>query len=197
MEYTIIKCTEWDKVPVAEISNVCWGYDQPDIESYAQLCYDEEYLYVKLTAKEKDIRSEEHGPLAMPCRDSCLEFFVSPLGDGRYLNIEFNPDCGCFFGFASEKNRAFRLLSVDPENNILCPKSDRTVNGWTVMYALPFDYVRLFFPDFKAESGVKMRGNFYKCGDLTVKVHCFSWNPMTVDIPTFHYPPDFGTLVFE
>ena len=87
MEYTIVKKTDWDKVPIVKIANVCWGYDQPDVEASAQLCYDENFLYAKLTAKEKDIRSEERGPLAMPCRDSCLEFFVSPMSDGRYFNM--------------------------------------------------------------------------------------------------------------
>lgn len=196
MQYTIEKKTDWGSVPIAKIENVCWGYDQPDIHAFAQLCYDDDFLYVKLTAKEKDIRSVERGPLAMPCRDSCLEFFVSPMSDGRYFNIEFNPDGGCFFGFGSGPNRLFRLLNEVPEKNILCPKAERTMDGWAISYALPFEYIRLFFPEFTVKPGVVMKGNFYKCGDLTVKVHCLSWNPMTIDHPIFHYPPDFGTLVF-
>ena len=196
MEYTIVKKTDWDEVPVAKIDSVCWGFGQPDVEAWAQVCYDEDYLYVKLSAKEKDIRTEEHGPLAMPCRDSCLEFFVSPIGDGRYFNIEFNPDGGCFFGFGSGPKQLFRLLKEVPEKNILCPKGERTADGWFITYALPFETVRLFFPEFKAVPGTVMRGNFYKCGDLTVKEHYLSWNPMAVEKPQFHYPPDFGTLIF-
>lgn len=196
MEYTIVKKTDWDKVPEAKIDSACWGYDQPDVKAKAQVCYDESFLYVKLTAKEKDIRAEENGPLGMPCEDSCLEFFFSPTGDGRYFNIEFNPNCCNFFGFGTGITRLVRLTQEDPNKNILCPKAERTSDGWMVSYAVPFDFVRLFFPEFKAEPGTVMKGNFYKCGDLTVKEHYYSWNPMTVDHPCFHYPPDFGTLVF-
>ena len=196
MEYTIVKKTDWDKVPVAEISSVCWGYDQSDVKARAQLCYDSDYLYVKLQTAEKDIRVEEHGPSGMPCRDSCLEFFFSPTGDGRYFNIEFNPDCCCYLGFGSGPKQLYRLYQEGPEKNVLRPKAERTADGWFVTYAVPFDFVRLFFPEFKSCPGTVMEANFYKCGDLTVKEHYFSWNPMTIAKPQFHYPPDFGTLIF-
>ena len=166
MEYTVVRKTEWDKVPMAEISNVCWGYDQPDVKAWAQVCYDDEYLYVKLTATEKEIRVKECGPLGMPCEDSCLEFFISPVCDGRYFNIEFNPGCCNFLGFGKDIDHLSRLVQEDTTKNILCPASELTDDGWYITYSIPFEFINRFFPEFKAEPGKKMRGNFYKCGNL-------------------------------
>ena len=186
----------WENVPEAQIGNVCWGYEQPDVKASAKLCYDEEKLYVKLSAKEKEIRATYDGLYGMPCEDSCLEFFFSPLGDGRYFNIEFNPNCAMYFGLGTGPKNLVRLQVEGHPDNLLGAHAARTEDGWTVEYAVPFSLVALFFPGFRPEPGKGMTGNFYKCGDLTVKEHYFSWNPMTVDHPCFHYPPDFGTFIF-
>ena len=45
--------------------------------------------------------------------------------------------------------------------------------------------------------GMRMKGNFYKCGDHLQKPHFLSWNPIHVDRPDFHRPEFFGELVFE
>ena len=42
-----------------------------------------------------------------------------------------------------------------------------------------------------------MRGNFYKCGDYTVKEHYFAWNPVECENPDFHLSQWFGKLYFE
>ena len=204
MEYRIQKRTLdengntcWDSIPEAMISNVCWEYDQPDVKAKAQLCYTEEALYVKLSAMEKDIRAEHKGIYGMPCEDSCLEFFFAPGGDGRYFNIELNPNCAMYFGIGTGPKDLYRLHVEGHDDNLLCPQAERTEDGWYVTYAVPFSLVQFFFPEFCAKEGTVMKGNFYKCGDLTVKEHYLSWNEMTVDHPCFHYPPDFGTLVFD
>ena len=87
-----------------------------DISATGQVCYDEEALYVRLTAKEKNIRAEGKGPLDAPCEDSCLEFFFCPMmEDNRYFNIEYNPNCCIYLGFASGVHDLVRLI---PENGI-------------------------------------------------------------------------------
>ena len=203
MEYKIVKtaageaaAVDWEKVPEAKISNVCWGYDQPDVEAVAQVCYNADNLFVRLSAREKKIRATHEGLMGMPCEDSCLEFFFSPLGDGRYFNIEYNPNCAMYLGFGTGPDTLCRLLTGDPPYNMFSPKAERTLTGWNITYTVPRAFVTRFFPGFAFEEGVQMKGNFYKCGDLTEKEHYFSWNPMTVDHPCFHYPPDFGTFVF-
>jgi hypothetical protein len=94
--YTITKISglpEWDKIPKLDIDNVLWLKDA-GVKAYGQLCYDEEDLYVHLSATEKDIRAKNTKPLSAVNEDSCLEFFFMPAGGDRYFNFEVNPN-GC------------------------------------------------------------------------------------------------------
>ncbi|MEI3062002.1 MAG: hypothetical protein V8S72_03225 [Oscillospiraceae bacterium] len=64
---------DWSAVPSAEIGNLLWT-ESCGVRAWAQLCWTEEALHLRLRAAERDIRAEERGLLGMPCRDSCLEF---------------------------------------------------------------------------------------------------------------------------
>lgn len=196
--YTIIKkpdVLEWSKIPVAFIEN---SYHKGDvgISSFAQVCYDDTALYVRLYTTETNIRAVGTGPLDAPCEDSCMEFFFSPInGDSRYLNIEFNPNCCVYFGIGSCVQDLVRLI---PEEGFpLNPKATITDAGWEITYEIPYSFIRRFFPEFSPSSGDRIRGNFYKCGDLTEKEHYFTWNPLSGDVLSFHRPCDFGLLHFE
>ena len=196
-QYCIIKKPEnldWSIVPKLAIDNLLWS-DPIDINAEGALCYDEEGLYVRLTAVEKNIRAEHTGRLGIPCEDSCLEFFFSPMpGDSRYFNIELNPNGCLYLGFGSNRYNLLRLIARDEPFSV---KTERTNDGWAVTYCIPWKFVCQFFPDFNANSGVTMRANFYKCGDLTPQPHYFSWNPITLTNPEFHCPDHFGLLIFE
>ncbi len=186
---------DWTQIPSVDIDNLLWT-PPVDITAKAQICYDDEALYVRLTAKEADIRAEGTGPLDAPCEDSCLEFFFSPCeGDNRYFNIEFNPNCCMYLGIGTSMDDLVRLIPEGP--NPLSPKADRTADGWEITYQVPFSFIKRFFPEFEAASGKTMRANFFKCGDLTVKEHYFSWNKVTSEIPAFHRTCDFGMLEFK
>ena len=196
--YKIVKKTDildWKSIPAVQIDTQLQN-EPVDISATAQLCYDDDTLYVHLSAKEKSIRAEYTGPFDAPGEDSCLEFFFCPImGDNRYFNIEYNPNCCVYLGFASGVHDLVRLIS---ESGIpFSPHSVRTEDGWEITYQIPFEFIRRFFPDFTPTSGTKMRGNFYKCGDLTVKEHYLCWNMITCDPVSFHRPCDFGLLEFE
>lgn len=194
--YTIVKKPEnldWSKVPVAPIDNHLW-LDKIDIECTAQVCYDEKALYVRMTAKEANIRSEETGVQGMPCRDSCLEFFFRPFADSmRYINIELNPGCCMWLGYRNEANE---LIRIEEPSSILGAKAERTADGWEVTYCVPEALIAKYFDGFKFESGKQMPANFYKCGDLTVKKHYIAWNKIEQDEPAFHVPEWFGDVSF-
>ena len=196
-EYTIKKVEQkiiWEEVPYLHIDNLLWT-EKSDIVAKAQLCYDENAIYVHLIAAEEDIRAEHTSPTGMPCEDSCLEFFFSPYaGDERYFNIEFNPNCCMYLGMGTGVHNLVRLL---PEHEPFNPRANRTEDGWEVFYSVPKAFINQFFPDFKLESGREIRANCFKCGDLTVNPHFFSWNPVTSETPAFHRPCDFGLMRFE
>ena len=195
-EYTIIRKPEpmnWDAVPVAAMDCQPWRTPVENIAAEARLCYDENYIYVFLKAKEENIRAEETGPLGSPCEDSCLEFFFSPIeGDQRYFNIEFNPVSCMYLGFGADRYKSVRLLPED----VFKPEVRYTEDGWQITYAIPVEFVQRFAPDFRAEPGKTIRGNFYKCGDLTPKRHYLVWNRIGTEAPDYHRPEYFGLLRF-
>ena len=196
--YTIIKKPshlDWDSIPSVSINYALHAEDVP-ISASAQVCYDNEMLYVRLSAKEPNIRAVYTELLDPPCEDSCLEFFFSPInGDIRYFNIELNPNCCMYLGIASGIDDLVRLI---PEAGTpFSPKARYTSDGWEITYQIPFEFIRRFFPTFSPESGTTMRGNFFKCGERTNPEHYFSWNPISENIISFHRPCDFGLLIFE
>ncbi|MBR5571017.1 MAG: carbohydrate-binding family 9-like protein [Oscillospiraceae bacterium] len=183
---------DWDAIDVIDVSEVLW---LPDcgIRMQQQLCYDAQYLYVHQRAWETNIRAELTGNLQQVSEDSCMEFFFSPLGDGRYFNVEINPN-GCMRLGYHGTDMTLLLTPKDMADFAITPQ--RTEDGWQLEYRIPFSFIRIFFPDFRAESGAEMRANFYKCGDKTATPHYLAWNPIDSPAPAFHRPQDFGRLIF-
>lgn len=187
---------DWGNVPVLDINNQQW-LDPVDISAYAQLCYSDDAFYVRMWAQEEHIRAEypESDLLANTYEDSCLEFFIAPVtGDVRYLNLEFNPNCAVGVQIGTTKTDRTRLVRTD---NLFNAVSTRTEDGWEITYCVPFDFIRSFYPEFFVESGMQLRGNFYKCGNLTDQKHYLSWNAIESDTPNFHKPECFGVLKLE
>jgi len=183
---------DWRDIPALNIDTCLW-LDPAPVEARAQLCYDEEAIYVRLSTREENIRAEETGEAGFPCNDSCLEFFFCPsLTSNTYFNIEFNPNGCLFLGIGNNRYDLIRLIPV--EENPLKAEPRRTEDGWEITYRITADFIRRFFPGFELVSGGMLRGNFYKCGDETVQPHYYCWNPITQEKPDFHLSAYFGKL---
>lgn len=195
--YTIVKkpaVLDWSQIPAAQIDHCQWGY-WADVSAQAQLCYDREAIYVRLSAREAHIRAVEQTQTGMPCEDSCLEFFFCPMADNNaYFNIEMNPNGVMYLGIGTDRYDLIRLLL--PENGNLEAETNRTAEGWELTYRIRANLIRRFFPGFEMKPGAKIRGNFYKCGDKTEVPHYFAWNPVECDQPDFHLSRWFGDLYF-
>lgn len=197
-EYTIIKKSEdfsWDKVPKLTICEPLEPVEVT-IQAWAQICYDEEALYVRLSSDEKNIRAELTGPLDEVCSDSCLEFFFSPIeGDKRYFNVESNLNGAIYLGIGSNAHNLVRLI---PEEPSIKPSAKKTEEGWELSYSIPYEFIRRFFPEFKVFSGKKIRANCFKCADMTEPPHYLTWNPHPLlEYASFHNPDAFGMMKFE
>lgn len=185
---------DWEQIEAAQIEQQLW-LPAVDISMTAKLCYDASNLYVRLQAREAHIRAEHSAPLSQVCEDSCMEFFFSPVADDpRYFNFEINPNGCMYIGFRRSRHERVRL-SLPDEDAMLKKNVRRTPDGWVAEYAIPSEFLRLFFPDFALRSGQKMRGNFYKCGDLTEQPHYIAWNPIDHPTPDFHLPAYFAQLL--
>ncbi len=195
--YTITKVNDaldWNKIPVMPIDTLLWT-DSVDLSAVAQICWDEENLYVRMEAVEPNIRMEEEGPLAMVCLDSCLEFFFQPTSREEYFNFEINPKGAVWLGHGRDPASLIRLLPLGGYG-MFDIRTELTDTGWVLTYRIPFAFIRQFFPEFTAGEGVRMRGNAYKCGDKTAKPHFLAWNPIDLPNPAFHCPAFYGELVF-
>ncbi len=185
---------DWSMVPALPISHRLWCPEVP-IRAEAKICYDENALYLQLSAQEKNIRAENFGVMDSPCEDSCLEFFFCPNPESpRYFNIEVNPNGCIFLGFGTKGKDLTRLFPLKP---IIVPDITRFDGGWQVAYDIPFSFIQLFVPEFRGVSGDTVRANFYKCGDLTLQEHYFAAFPIDLSKPNFHCPEFFATLRFE
>ena len=166
------------------------------IRSFAQLCWDAEALWVHLWTDELEVRAEEAGPLGIPCEDSCLELFFSPMeGDSRYFNFEYNANSCLYLGIGSCFDDLTRLVPEDAEA-LFAPAVNRLERGWEIFYQVPFAFIRRFFPAFEAKPGKTMRANCFKCADLSTPPHYLSWNPVVGEPFTFHRPDCFGIMRF-
>jgi len=143
--------------------------------------------------------AEVNGPVY---RDSCVEFFFSPLADGVYYNFEFN--CAGVPYCAYGRKRGDRTL-LDPalvdtiarSSSLGSAPLDESarISSWGLAVCIPIGIFRDC--GLKGFGGLTARGNFYKCGDDTALPHYLSWNPVCTPRPDFHRYDYFGSLVFE
>ena len=195
--YRIVCCEspDWPTIEKAPIDCYPWGGDYRP-RAYGQCAFlPGRGLAVRLTAWEREPKAVYTANGDPVYKDSCLEFFLSAAEcDARYLNIELNPNLCLYFGFGTGRVDRMRLL-LPGGGKTLNACCERTATGWDVAYELPFKLLQLFFPDF-SPSG-KIRGNFYKCGDLTAQEHYLAWNRVDAGHPDFHLPAYFGELCFS
>ena len=196
-EYTILRrpqVLDWDQIPALQIDEL-YKTESTDVKAEARLCYDEEALYVRLRAVEKDISAQYTGALDEVSEDSCLEFFFSPMeGDTRYFNIEINPNSAMYLGFGPDISGLCRLIQ---EEATIAPKAEYTEDGWQVNLTIPHSFVRRFFPEYSPSSGKSIRANCYKCRSLIKPAHYLCWCPVVPQRCAFHNPSKFGTMYFE
>ncbi|MBQ7887213.1 MAG: carbohydrate-binding family 9-like protein [Clostridia bacterium] len=194
--YTVkkVSATCWEKIEKVTLSHQPW-LEPCAVEAMAQLCHDGENLYVRMEAKEENIRATLTGPLDQVCNDSCMEFFFAPkTDDARYFNFEWNKLCNAYVGFGAERKTRVRQLLKNPQD-MFKPVSMDTADGWAIEYRIPLSFIRMYMPDF-AFAG-QAACNFYKCGDETVVPHYLAWAPLSSEKPDYHRRWDFGSLVFE
>ena len=185
---------DWDVVPAAELRHTGW-LETSDVTAKARVCLVGEDLWVRMEARESPIRATVTTPLDPVCADSCVEFFLAPWADdARYFNFEWNPLGTLNLGFGSQRPARVRQIVKNAEE-VFGPHPFFTEGGWGITYRIPASFLRIYAPRF--QFGGEMRGNFYKCGDLTETPHYLAWAPLDCQAPDYHRQQDFGILRFE
>ncbi|MDD5914603.1 MAG: carbohydrate-binding family 9-like protein [Bacteroidales bacterium] len=158
------------------------------------------HLAVMFHVRGLDLRATQLEDNGRSWEDSCCEFFVTDPYDGTYYNFELT----CIGSLLSSKRKS-RLDSVLREKEDVARVirhsslaheeteiSDR-IFSWTVAMLIPYDLIGID----RDNVPVSVRGNFYKCGDLTAHPHFLSWNPIGTPKPDFHRPEYFGELILR
>jgi hypothetical protein len=186
---------------IHSINNLNWGDFQYRPKVEFRIAHVKNEIWLKYYVNEKHILARETNINGNVHKDSCVEFFISPV-EHNYYNFEFNCIGTIKVGYGHGRhNRKY----VDPEliQKIIVkstlgnePFEEKTGGfEWEMMIRIPiecFTYSKL-----KTFSGLKARGNLYKCGDDTSEPHFVTWKPVKTKNPDYHRPEYFGDIHFE
>lgn len=178
-----------------------WPKDAPYApDCNGSIARTEGHLAVMFHVRGLDLRATAIEDNGNSWEDSCCEFFVTDPYDGTYYNFELT----CIGSLLASKRTsridktliALELLRSVIRHSSLERKavtiSDR-IFSWTVAMLIPFELIGID----RDNLPVSLRGNFYKCGDLTAHPHFLSWNPIKTTKPDFHRPEYFGEIILK
>jgi hypothetical protein len=193
---------ELDQLAKNQLDTINWQEYSYKPEVKFAIGYNATELFLKFYVTEDSVRavnSESNQPVY---QDSCVEFFVSPVTDGPYVNFEFNAIGTCLM--QKGMDRASRKF-IDPEDIAKIRRESSLGRetfdhkpgrqSWNLVIAIPF--ILLFDQPEPELSGRIIRSNFYKCGDKMDQRHYLSWNSIGTESPDFHRPEFFGVAEFE
>ncbi|MDR1409377.1 MAG: hypothetical protein LBJ12_03725 [Oscillospiraceae bacterium] len=161
-------------------------------------------IYVQMWSCEQKPRQRYTKRDQPVYEDSCLEVFLQPsLDDMRYLNFEANP-LGSLWSAVGEgrEGRIFLKKRTKCQFGVVCLSDiscfDFNNGGWGIEFLIPIELLRdVFGQNYTFYDGMRMRGNFYKCGDKTKIPHWGAWNSVTTNPPGFHNPACFGEIILQ
>ena len=175
----------------------------PAYETYAQVAYDDTYLYVAFSCNDQDIHSSFSKRDEHLWEEEAVEVFIDTDDElNNYVELEVSP-----------KNILYDSYIVDPvkidvpetlKYNLKDIKTAVKVNGtvnsrkdqdqnWTVEMAIPFAEIAAdFSPDQLPLANWKI--NFYRINRDASPLKYLSWRPTQ---GSFHQPFKFGQLIFR
>ncbi len=170
-----------------------------------RLLYDDACIYGLYHVEDDSVRALRMKDQDSVCKDSCVEFFIQPPGDGQYFNFEFscigtlllykvrNCAAGDYDVLPLEDLKTVKRFSQFPHEPI---NPERQGNiPWNFGFAIPIALLVKYFGCDPKLAGQKWRGNFYKCGDDLSKPRWIAWCK-TGEL-NFHMPEYFGEFRFE
>lgn len=188
-------------LPVAAINSFMWDKNGYKPESYATLfAVENQGIYALLWSFEENIRCECTKRDDPVYTDSCLELFLMLVeGDNRYINFEVNPK-GIYLSQigACREDRVFIKELTDLEPSISPMEIEENgKKAWGYEIFIPDGFISsLYCTEYRTKECL-IKGNFYKCGDLTDKPHYGAHFPVKTENPDFHRPEFFGDIIIR
>ena len=182
----------WSKVPEAVLEYVWADHNPSPYITKAQMVHSDKGITVRLSTNEWPLRvtaMEFNGTI---CNDSCMEFFFIPnMDDPEYINVEMNPAAIALTAKGPDRGSRPRL-DIHGEN-VRIESLVKGEWGWSVMADISYDFLLKHY----SHCDKTMRANFYKCGNLTVRPHYSTWNPIPTEGPDYHRPEFFGKIILS
>lgn len=160
-----------------------------------------QYLLIHYQVAEETVRAIAETDNARVWEDSCCEFFISPAQNEQYYNLEVNCTGKALlnFGIVGQRQRATEatLASIDRWSSLGKGIFDNrpAPAEWNLCLVLPIG--ALYAHQYSSWSGLQVKANVYKCGDLLPKPHFLSLTRIELPKPCFHCPEWFADFVFE
>lgn len=158
------------------------------------------HIYIDFIVRCNYLRAVNYQNNSHVHQDSCVEFFVAPHGTTPYYNFEFN--CiGTIHAAKRTDRHNGTLLSDEQLAQVVRIPSCGTrpfeelegMFSWNLLVEIPLSLIDI---EYEGKS-IEMRGNFYKCADLTTTPHFLSWAPINTPAPDFHRPEFFGKIILD
>jgi len=172
-----------------------------DIKVSFSIGHDGSNIYLSYEVEEPQVRAVNTAFNSPVWEDSCVEFFFAPEGD-FYYNFEMNAIGTLLCGYGKDRHSRKRLddkilRKVHTKSSLGRDAFEKTgdIRSWKLEARIPIEV--LIFSKIENLSGMKARGNFYKCGDKLDHPHYLSWKAVQTPDPNFHLPEQFGQLSFE
>ncbi|HZJ78581.1 MAG TPA: carbohydrate-binding family 9-like protein [Clostridia bacterium] len=189
----------WDEVPVAKLSSFHWESENPyRPDSYAKLCAVKNVGFVaRLWSYESSPRAVLINRDEPIYQDSCLELFLKPVvNSSEYINIECNSNGVFLSQFGDKRNdRLFikDVTDISPSVKPWVPENG-SQDAWGVEIIVPNELVSILYKVKYKLFPCEIKGNFYKCGDLTETPHYSAFFPVDTIELGFHNPERFGSI---
>lgn len=185
--------TDWSVVKEESLSFSNWD-SKIHYNTFFKMCFvKNKGVFLKMRTDESDLRCENHNRDENIWEDSCMEFFFCPFEHRKeYLNFEMNPNGAYLCQIGEGKfDRRFVADFSDAEAEI---KTEIFEGGWALELFVPCDFISKAYGERFDASPCKIKGNFYKCGDLTDLPHYDSYAKMGQLPPGFHNPDCFAKI---
>ena len=220
------------KISTNEWKNLSWSESFVDIadsihvippfETRFNMMWDDQYIYIAASLKEKDIWATLTHHDDIIYRDHDFEVFIDPNNDGeQYFEIEINAFNAVMDLFMNKpyKKKGIYNLNWDAQGLITAIKINGTINnnqdidtGWTIEMAIPFDCMKREGRIYHPKAGSTWRINFsrvewplekkdtyyQKAKDIYGKNKAEkNWVWSRIGISDMHIPEKWGYLYFK
>lgn len=191
--YSFLGDIDWSVVPEEKLCFSNWN-SETSYNTYFKMCFKKNSgIYLKMRTDETNLRAVCKKRDEPVWQDSCMEFFISAVeGREEYINFEMNSTGAYLTEFGKGKtDRVFLKTLTKIEAEVRTTISEK---GWSLDLFVPCELIsEAYRTDFNA-GPCAMKGNFYKCGDETEKIHYDSYTEMTTLPPGFHNPECFAVI---